>query len=181
VLIEENAASMAAALEKLLASCETMRAVGEGAQRELYISWEESVARAFERYGVVMEKYRCGEYNGRERDEGEIYHALGEVIDRYNLAREYQRLARENAVLNYAGVRTGIEDEVERMRAMQAEDTALAAMKLEELKARVAAARAEVLAGRERLRVQAQSLQEDLRARLRAALEEIRRPNDRFM
>ena len=67
------------------------------------------------------------------------------------------------------------------MRAQQAEDTAIAAMKLEELKDRVLDARAAVLAGRQQLADQAQSLQEDLRARLRAALEEIRRPNDRFL
>lgn len=181
VLIDENAASMAAALEGLIDKREAMRAIGEGAQRELYISWEDAVANAYERYGTVIEKYRSGEYDGKARDEGEIYHALGEVIDRYNLVREYQRLARESAVMSYAGVRTGIEEEVERMRAMQAEDTALAAMKLEELRGRVAAARCEVLAGRQRLIEQAQNLQEDLRARLRAALEEIRHPNDRFM
>ena len=181
VLIEENASSMAAALEKLLSERETMRAVGEGAQRDLYISWEDAVANAWARYGTVIEKYRSGEYNGRERDEGEIFHTVGEVIDRYNLAREYQRLARESAVLRYAGVRTGIEDEVERMRALQAEDTALAAMKLEELRTRVTQARAEILLGREKLRVEAQGFREDFRAKLRAMLDDVRRPNDRFL
>ena len=181
VLIEENAASMAAALETLIGSRETMRRIGEGAQRELYLSWEDAVANAFARYGVVMEKARSGAYDARERGDNDLYHALGEVIDRYNLAREYQRLARESAVLRYAGVRTGIEDEVERMRAMQAEDTALAAMKLEELKARVMQARAEVQLGREKLKAEAQSFREDFRAKLRAMLEDVRRPNDRFL
>ncbi len=181
VLIDENAASMAEALRRLLADRETMRRIGEGAQRELYISWEDSVANAFERYGAVIEKYRAGGYDGRERDDKEIYHALGEVIDRYNLVREYQRLARESAVLNYAGIRTGIEEEVERMRAQQAEDTALAAMKIEELRSRVSAARAEVLSGQQRLLGQAQDLRSDLRKRLQAMMEDIRRPNDRFM
>lgn len=181
VLIEENAASMATALEALLDRRETMRRIGENAQRLLYISWEESVANAFARYGTVIEKYRSGEYDGKARDDKEIYHTLGEVIDRYNLAREYQRLARENAVLNYAGIRTGIEDEVERMRLQQAEDTAIAAMKLEDLRARVAAARLQVLTGRQLLLADAENLRAEVRARLRAALDEIRRPNDRFM
>ena len=181
VLIEENAASMAAALEKLLGRRETMRAVGEGARRELYVSWETAVARAYERYGTVIEKYRSGEYDGRARDEGEIYHALGEVIDRYNLAREYQRLARESAVLNYAGIRTGIEEEVGRMRAMQAEDTAVAAMKLEDLRRRVADARLRVLTGRQLLLADAQNLRADLRRRVQSMLDDILRPNDRFL
>lgn len=181
VLIEENASSMAESLQKLLAAREKMRAIGEGAQRDLYISWEDAVANAFSRYGTVIEKYRSGEYNGRERDEGEIYHTLGEVIDRYNLAREYQRLVRENAVLNYAGIRTGIEEEVERMRAQQAEDTAVAAMKLEDLRRRVAAARIQVLTGQQLLLADAQNLRADLRRRLQNMMEDILRPNDRFL
>ena len=181
VLIEENAASMAAALEDLLGRRKAMRRIGEGAQRELYISWEDAVSRAYERYGTVVDKYRSGEYNGRERDRDELFHTVGEVIDRYNLAREYQRLARESAVLSYAGIRTGIEDEVERMRAMQAEDTAVAAMKLEELRERVAAARVRVLTGRQLLLADAENLRADLRRRLESMLDDIRRPNDRFM
>ena len=181
VLIEENAASMAAALEKICGSTEAMRAIGEGAQRELYISWEDAVANAFARYGTVIDRYHSGLYDARRRDDKDIYHTVGEVIDRYNLAREYQRLARESAVLDYAGIRTGIEDEVERMRAQQAEDTALAVMKLEELKAHVTEARAAVLAGQQKLSESAQSLQDELRVKLRAMLEEIRRPNDRFL
>ena len=181
VLIEENAASMAAALEKLIGDRARMRRLGEGAQRELYLSWEDSVANAFARYGTVIENYRSGLCPEHPRGEGDLYHTVGEVIDRYNLAREYQRLVRESAVLRYAGIRTGIDDEVERMRAMQAEDTALAAMKLEELKCRVAQARAEIGLGREKLLVEAQGFREDFRARLRAMLDDVRRPNDRFL
>ena len=181
VLIEENAPSMAAALEKLCGEKDTMRRIGEGAQRELYISWEDAVANAFDRYGTVMDRYRAGAYSKREGDDKDIYHTAGEVIDRYNLAREYQRLMRENAVLGYAGIRTGVEEEFDRMRALQAEDTAIAIMKIEELKAQVAEARAAVQAGQQKLRAQAQDLQEDLRLRLRSMLEDIRHPNDRFM
>ena len=181
VLIEENASSMAAALEELLGRRGMMKTIGEGAQRELYISWEDSVARAFERYGTVMEKYRSGAYGGRAREEKDIYHALGEVIDRYNLAREYQRLIRENAVLNYAGIRSGIEDEVERMRAQQAEDTAIAAMKIEDLRRRVDVARMRVFTGRQLLLADAQNLRADLRRRLQSMMDDIVHPNDRFL
>ena len=72
-------------------------------------------------------------------------------------------------------------EEVERMRAQQAEDTAIAQMKIEELKERVLKTRAEVAAGQQRLLQQAQGLQDDLRLRLRSMLEDIRHPNDRFM
>ena len=180
VLIEENAASMAAALEKLCLSRETMRAVGEGAQRELYISWEEAVANAFERYGTVIENYRAAGRTQRRGSE-ELYHAAAEVMARYNLAREYQRLMRENAVLGYAGIVTGVEDEFERMRALQAEDTAIAAMKLDELRERVVRARAAVGDGRRKLTESISGLHGEMRAKLRAMMDDVLHPNDRFI
>ena len=59
-LIEENADSMASMLRRLIAAPESMARVGEGAQRELYVSWEEAVSRAYRRYGTVIENYRSG-------------------------------------------------------------------------------------------------------------------------
>ena len=59
-LIEENADSMASMLRRLTAAPESMARVGEGAQRELYVSWEEAVSRAYRRYGTVIENYRSG-------------------------------------------------------------------------------------------------------------------------
>ena len=46
MLIEENAASMAAKLREVLTAPDSMRRVGEGAQREIYISWESAVKNA---------------------------------------------------------------------------------------------------------------------------------------
>ena len=45
-LIEENAVSLCAKLTALCADREAMRRVGENAMRELYLSWEDAVARA---------------------------------------------------------------------------------------------------------------------------------------
>ena len=180
-LIEENADSMAAELERLCSDREAMRRIGEEAQRRIYVSWDEAVRAAYERYGTVIEKYRSGEYAAVRRDDNDFYHAAAEVMARYSLAKEYQKLARENAVLHYAGIRTGIDEEVERMRAMQAEDSAIAAMKLDELRERVLRAREAVADGRSRLAAEAQSLQEGLRAKLRAMMDDITRPSDRFM
>ena len=38
----------------------------------------DAVANAYARYGVVAEKYRSGEYDGKRRDSKEIFHAVGE-------------------------------------------------------------------------------------------------------
>ena len=89
VLIEENADSMATVLRALCSSPEAMKQIGDAARRELYLSWEDSIKAAYERYGVVIENYRAGRYpkHGSYRDEmlsgiGTLMGALGESENR---------------------------------------------------------------------------------------------------
>ena len=58
LLMEENADALC---EKVLFACQNPDAVhriGENAQRELYISWDSAVMRAFDRYQAVLENSR---------------------------------------------------------------------------------------------------------------------------
>ena len=57
-LIEENADSMAALLAKLCHEPEVLKRVGRQAQEEIYISWDDAVHRAQQRYEIVIEQYR---------------------------------------------------------------------------------------------------------------------------
>lgn len=57
-LVEESAASLALLLERVMNDRELLRQVGEAAQREIYLSWDDAVARAYERYGKIIEDYR---------------------------------------------------------------------------------------------------------------------------
>ena len=88
-LIEENAASMAALLRRLVKEPEAMARVGQGAMTELYLSWEEAVRRARERYGLVLERFRSGYYQRRPtlpdeylRMQGERMEAMAKAEDR---------------------------------------------------------------------------------------------------
>ena len=79
-LIRENAPSLAAKLETLCGQPGLPRSVGENAARELYISWEEAVARAYERYEVVIDSYRSGGYRRRLKPQDEFFRAQGELM-----------------------------------------------------------------------------------------------------
>ena len=79
--IEENAESMAAKLCELCAVPETMRRVGENAERELYISWEEAVKKAYERYETVIENYAEGKYPKHKKPMDGYLKAQGELMD----------------------------------------------------------------------------------------------------
>ena len=73
IQIEENADSMAASLEKVCQNPEKMKEIGEGAQRDVYISWDSAVKGAVERYGVVIENFRAGRYPRHERPQDEMF------------------------------------------------------------------------------------------------------------
>jgi len=60
ILIDETHESLASAILGLSKNIDYMRALGERAQAGLYLSWDESVGRAYERYQAVDEKFRSG-------------------------------------------------------------------------------------------------------------------------
>lgn len=90
LLIEENAQSLAHCLCGL--SKEAMSLIGSYAQKELYISWEDAVKAARERYQVVIDRYNSGAYAPYRRHMEPIFKANGELME--GLARlEDQRAA----------------------------------------------------------------------------------------
>ncbi len=85
-LIEENSESLAEKLTQLCAEPERMKVVGKGAGDELYISWEDAVARAYDRYGTVIDNYRSGVYGKHDplrgswmQSQGEMMQILGDI------------------------------------------------------------------------------------------------------
>ena len=79
-LIDENAESLAAKLTELCAQPEQMKAVGKGAGDELYISWTDAVAHAFERYEIVIDNYKSGVYGLRDPIRGSWMQSQGELM-----------------------------------------------------------------------------------------------------
>lgn len=84
LLMEENAESMAACLQELLSHPESMARIGENAGRELYISWQEAVQKAMERYEIVIDCYQSGGYPTRREPVDNLLKANGELME--NLA-----------------------------------------------------------------------------------------------
>ena len=80
-LIDENAASMEAVLRQLMEQRDLICQVGERAQRDLYLSWEDAVANACEGYGAVIDNYRAGRYPAHTGFTDEIFRDLGQLMD----------------------------------------------------------------------------------------------------
>ncbi len=80
-LITENAASLALRLDRLCASPERMAQVGRQAEEQLYLSWEDAVSRAWERYETVIENYKSGRYPKRRRPQDEFMKSQGLLME----------------------------------------------------------------------------------------------------
>lgn len=56
-LCEENANSIAAKIDRIIDNRNLLASVGIQAQNDIYISWEESVHNAYDRYQIVIDKF----------------------------------------------------------------------------------------------------------------------------
>ena len=83
-LIAENAESMAEKLASLSGDRDAMRRVGENAQREIYLSWDDAVSRAYDRYHVVIENFRAGRYPTHERPSDDFFKNMAKLLDWQN-------------------------------------------------------------------------------------------------
>ena len=91
-LIEENSAAMAACLRALCAQPQRMRQVGQRAAEELYVSWEEAVRGAWERYAVVEDRYRRGLCESHNEPVDELLRSAGVIMDAAGKLRRARQL-----------------------------------------------------------------------------------------
>ena len=116
VLIEENADSMAAKLEELCREPEAMKRIGEAAQRDIYISWEDAIGHAWERYAVVIDNYRAGKYPEHEGMSDEFFHNIAKTMDAYNRSREKQQARVNELRRGYAEIKGELTGEQEKLK-----------------------------------------------------------------
>lgn len=88
-LIKNSSADMAARLLEILRRPEIMPAVGENAMNRIYISWEDSVKHAAERYQTVLDNYRTGKYERRRKFTDEWFKMNGEILEGIAKAQEF--------------------------------------------------------------------------------------------
>ena len=96
-LTYENDYSMSVLLQRLCTAPDTMRRVGTAAQEKLYLSWEDSVKNARERYGVVIDNYASGVYPRHETFRDDFFHATAQAMDDISLLRSRVRAMQEDA------------------------------------------------------------------------------------
>lgn len=79
-LIAENAVALAVKLDRICKDMDAVHRVGENAGNEIYISWEDSIRKATERYEVVIDNYKSGRYPQRKKLTDEFFKSVGELM-----------------------------------------------------------------------------------------------------
>ncbi|MBP1568922.1 MAG: glycosyltransferase [Oscillospiraceae bacterium] len=80
-LCDKSSASISEKIIELCHNPEKMKKVGENAMEKIYISWEDSVQKATERYKIVLENYRNGKYEKEQTFADEWLGTEGEILD----------------------------------------------------------------------------------------------------
>lgn len=62
----ESAHSVARTIDKIIDNKDLLNRVGLNARNEIYISWDESIGKAYERYQVVIDKFKSTPHNKYE-------------------------------------------------------------------------------------------------------------------
>lgn len=81
LLIEENAQSLSACLTQVMQQPQQMAQIGANAARDLYLSWQDAVRAARERYQIVIDRYRSGRRPGRQEPMEQFLNAAGMLME----------------------------------------------------------------------------------------------------
>ena len=94
LLIEENAASLKALLERVGTNRPALRDLGQRALEQLYLSWDDSVSCAYARYNTVLEHYRQG-FSSRSMEwTDELYNLMDDLRRGMEAARNFKESSR---------------------------------------------------------------------------------------
>lgn len=118
-VIEETADAMSELLQKICQDLEHIHQVGDHAMEEIYISWEDSVHAAYERYGEVIELKKAGQLNPRKRvlTDHFLEVASGMMVDTRKLMEQPRRVfegMRDNIEELSEGLQDGLHDSLRR-------------------------------------------------------------------
>lgn len=89
-LVEETGQSVYECLSQVGHDRERLARTGQRAQETMYVSWEDSVARARERYELVIERHRAGDTSRRFELSDEFFNIMDSLCEKVAWARRQQ-------------------------------------------------------------------------------------------
>ncbi len=80
LLIDENADSLAECLKRVLGHPELMKSLGQKASENIYLSWDDAIKKAMDRYEIVIDNYKKGLYPKHKKPINELFSFSGRVL-----------------------------------------------------------------------------------------------------
>ena len=90
LLMEDSPDHMASILLKFSQDLSALRRIGETATEKIYLSWEDSIKRAVERYSIVLDNYHSGRCPALSDSHEELFHVTGELLAGLNQSRQFR-------------------------------------------------------------------------------------------
>ena len=87
--IDEDARSLCDLLMHHGQDREAMGRLGQNAMDQLYLSWEDSVKRAWDRYGIVLDNYRCGLTDRNLVWSDDVFNWMSDLCQGIEMARDF--------------------------------------------------------------------------------------------
>ena len=108
--IQERPEAMAALLDRCCGDLGHLREVGDRAMEELYLSWNDCVGRAYQRYQVILENWRRGLLPARRKLPTDF---LVRLTARSMEERERHRRVREGLFRNFRETAVGMMENIQ--------------------------------------------------------------------
>lgn len=80
-IIENSVESMVAKLKVLTEHPEYIKGVGENAQKNIYLSWDDAISKAVERYHVLIENYQPKTFKHTKQSSDKFYNFMNYFYD----------------------------------------------------------------------------------------------------
>lgn len=109
-IIEENAESMAALLLRIGRDFEMVHQAGQHAMDEIYLSWQECVARARDRYGFILEEKKRGALKKKKQPTDLLVAATAAGMEQRDKLRRIGQELFNNFKVSAAGMMENIQE-----------------------------------------------------------------------
>ncbi len=99
IIVENNAEAISKELIYAASHIDDLAKLGENAMNDVYLSWEDAVKRAYERYQIVIDNYRRGITQCRETKTQEIlYSSVSSITNSIQKVRSIAALAKRKTI-----------------------------------------------------------------------------------
>ena len=125
IFIDENAESLSAAVINACHNLEGAHTIGENAANDLYMSWEDSVAKAYERYQIVLDRKKSMPPvpHREEKKKDEFFGFVADICSAIDKVQENSDKLKTKVQENSDKLKTKVQENSDKLKTKVQENT----------------------------------------------------------